>query len=127
MKAFNFFDIYVSTEKNANQQIFLEAKLIRGTSDDIKSPPNLQLNAVLLVAPFCFVIVWQTIMFSMKVFHKFSQKDKSKNYNLKKVHCRSCRFFINNHYLKCAVHPDLALTKQSLNCHDYHQEKRHSL
>lgn len=36
--------------------------------------------------------------------------------------CTKCRFFDNNHYLKCAVHPNTVLKKQAQNCLDYEPE-----
>ena len=38
---------------------------------------------------------------------------------LKKLPCYSCQFFNKNPYLKCAVQPSLALTKDADNCTDY--------
>ncbi len=35
------------------------------------------------------------------------------------VACRTCLFFTNNQYLKCAVHPSTVLKQQAINCSDY--------
>ncbi len=35
------------------------------------------------------------------------------------IPCRTCRFFTNNQYLKCAVHPSTVLKQQAINCPDY--------
>ena len=35
------------------------------------------------------------------------------------VPCRNCRFFAQNQYLHCAVHPSTVLTPQAANCSDY--------
>ena len=35
------------------------------------------------------------------------------------VPCRNCRFFAQNKYLHCAVHPATVLTPQAANCSDY--------
>lgn len=37
----------------------------------------------------------------------------------KKIPCVNCRFFCNNPYLRCALHPDKALTTKAVNCLDY--------
>ena len=43
------------------------------------------------------------------------------------VPCRNCRFFANNQYLKCAVHPSTVLTAQATNCSDYcYQDESYS-
>jgi hypothetical protein len=39
-----------------------------------------------------------------------------------KIPCANCRFFNSNPYLKCAVHPSKAFSKQAFDCLDY-QEK----
>ena len=33
--------------------------------------------------------------------------------------CTKCHFFDNNHYLKCAVHPNTVLKKEAQSCLDY--------
>jgi hypothetical protein len=33
--------------------------------------------------------------------------------------CVTCQFFSNNAYLRCAVHPSVALTEKAINCPDY--------
>ena len=35
------------------------------------------------------------------------------------VPCKNCRFFAQNKYLHCAVHPATVLTPQAANCSDY--------
>ena len=36
-----------------------------------------------------------------------------------KVPCKNCRFYSNNHYLKCAVQPSLVLTEEAKDCPEY--------
>jgi hypothetical protein len=33
--------------------------------------------------------------------------------------CRNCRFYTNNHYLKCAVQPSIVMTEEAKNCSEY--------
>lgn len=40
-----------------------------------------------------------------------------------KIACRQCHFFSENHYLKCAVHPDTVLTKEAKDCSDYREKE----
>jgi hypothetical protein len=35
------------------------------------------------------------------------------------IPCRNCKFFNNNQYLKCTVHPLVVFTKDAINCSDY--------
>jgi hypothetical protein len=36
-----------------------------------------------------------------------------------KIPCRRCRYFSDNPFLKCALHPANTLTKQAIDCRDY--------
>ncbi|PSB39849.1 hypothetical protein C7B69_01275, partial [filamentous cyanobacterium Phorm 46] len=36
-----------------------------------------------------------------------------------KTLCHRCRYFSDNSYLKCALHPATALTEQAVDCRDY--------
>lgn len=38
---------------------------------------------------------------------------------VEEVPCENCRFFSNNPYLKCTVHPSIVLTKEAIHCPDY--------
>ncbi len=44
----------------------------------------------------------------------------------KKIPCRRCRYFSDNPFLKCTLHPVTTLTKQAVDCRDYcpHSEAR---
>ncbi|AFZ21513.1 hypothetical protein Mic7113_5909 [Allocoleopsis franciscana PCC 7113] len=80
-----------------------------------------KLVAVILLSLFGFVIIWVTIFFAIKIAGKVFPKVK--RYSFKRVSCKGCRFFTNNPYLKCTVHPSTVLTKQSLNCPDYQSDE----
>ena len=45
-----------------------------------------------------------------------------KQKHFKKLPCHSCKFFNQNPYLKCAVQPNIALTKKADNCQDYQSQ-----
>ncbi|MBD2463747.1 hypothetical protein H6G89_22355 [Oscillatoria sp. FACHB-1407] len=70
------------------------------------------------VLPVCFVIVWAIAVF---VFLRFKpHRHKQPMCTVRgQIPCTTCRFFTNNPYVKCAVRPDLALTKQAIDCTDY--------
>lgn len=36
-----------------------------------------------------------------------------------RIPCANCRFFTNNHRLKCTVKPQIANTEEAINCRDY--------
>ena len=41
-----------------------------------------------------------------------------------KIICARCRYFNDNHFLKCALHPVTVLTEQAVDCKDYYQKAR---
>lgn len=80
-------------------------------------------------AHICFMIVWGLVVFTVSSVCKAiedppenSAQDKDEIVTIKYLQqhtCENCQFFNNNYFLKCAVHPTTALTKQALNCSDY--------
>jgi hypothetical protein len=53
---------------------------------------------------------WRKNLDSPKITHKT---------NHSQVSCENCRFFNNNPYIKCAIHPSTVLTAQAKDCNDY--------
>lgn len=39
-----------------------------------------------------------------------------------KIPCTNCRFFTNNHSLKCTVNPCIANTEAAIECSDYQRD-----
>jgi hypothetical protein len=39
-----------------------------------------------------------------------------------KITCARCRYFNNNHFLKCALHPATVMTESAIDCQDYCQQ-----
>ncbi|MBD2364356.1 hypothetical protein H6G36_24775 [Anabaena minutissima FACHB-250] len=39
--------------------------------------------------------------------------------------CKKCKFYSNNHYLKCAVNPGIVMTEDAKDCSEYSLEKDH--
>lgn len=68
--------------------------------------------------PVCFLILWAIAIF---VFLRFTpHRSKQTVCTVRgQIPCTNCRFFTNNPYLKCAVRPSTALTKQAIDCSDY--------
>lgn len=72
-----------------------------------------------LVAPFAFLFIAGVV-----TFHKFKRHQLNRSKQLVKTPCHNCRFFSDNRYLKCAVQPDIVLTKASIDCSDYYPQTR---
>lgn len=67
------------------------------------------LSAIAALVYACIPKRWQ---------HSFSFKPPPKTM------CHRCRYFSDNSYLKCAIHPVTALTEQAVDCRDYCQNSK---
>lgn len=68
-----------------------------------------------------YTVSW--VVFFVIVLIKWKAKEKARFVTLRnkqQIYCNNCRFFSNNPYLKCALHPSIALTKKAESCSDYH-------
>lgn len=73
------------------------------------------LDPTLIVAPIILLV-----MSGIVIFHKLKLYHQAKNLKaLDYSPCKSCHYFLNSTYLKCAVNPSLVFTKAAVNCCDY--------
>lgn len=80
---------------------------------------NLSLGIVLLSCIICFIMLsksWAATQEDLEDIIESSSFSQSP--------CRKCRFFSNNPFLKCTVHPTIVLTKEANNCTDYNSHSR---
>jgi hypothetical protein len=92
------------------------------TTQPAVKPPNshaVQIpQGALVLIPLCLACVWAiaAIVSGLpKVTHE-------KNLALKrhsKIPCRTCQFYSNNPYIRCAIRPTDALTEHAIDCPDY--------
>jgi len=121
MHFFEPFHIYALKAKTFEQVELIEAKQGRETQTNIKPQSASPDWVVVILVPISFMFVCATISSIVFAFCKVT-RDRSNKMNIshcQQVPCGTCRLFNNNHYLKCAVHPSVVLTKQALNCSDY--------
>lgn len=97
------------------------------TSQPLPEPPNPSpststapdisgLSAMGFVAVVYTAAVWAAVREMMK---DWKDLPKPKPLVENNIPCRKCQFFSNNHYLKCAVNPSIAMTKDAIECRDY--------
>ncbi|TAE61839.1 MAG: hypothetical protein EAZ76_14690 [Nostocales cyanobacterium] len=81
-------------------------------------------DLAIALTPLSFVFIWAIILL---IFQKIRSNLDHKMYfsihSLNQVPCKNCQFFANNHYLKCAVKPDIVLTEEAINCSEYCPKK----
>ncbi|MCC5603602.1 hypothetical protein [Nostoc favosum] len=129
MHTSELFLLYISTQKNVHQSLLIEANLAKATHSDIKPQDGDIPFVAVFLAHISFMIVWGIVVFLVSSVCKAVEdppenaaQDKDEIVSIKHLQqhpCKNCRFFNDNHYLNCAVHPTTALTKQAFNCSDY--------
>ncbi|GEM_PF-1839866 len=125
MKLFCIYDsyfrpFYLLIETQSNQTTILKGTVVQATANTYK-PQKSQIPYVpLVLTPILFISLWVVAkaIFTSNV-RKSSHNDKVNSSSSQEVPCKNCQFFKDNHYLNCAVHPSVVLTKQALNCPDY--------
>lgn len=117
----DFFRLYVLTENSFNQTHLMSAK-VGGATDNTTTKPPIELmpHYPHLVAPICLIILWAIAVFLfVSNTRKFLQNRRLTIHHCQQFPCWNCRYFQDNHYLNCAVHPSIVLTKHAFNCPDF--------
>jgi hypothetical protein len=110
---------YEIGEKDFNQTTLSEVKVAQAQLDGV----NLS-NVVLLGASLYFVLGWAILCLMVSIILTGARAEIFALDRLHQVPCRNCQFFSRNPYLKCAVHPCIALTEKASNCSDYLPQER---
>ncbi|HLP88113.1 MAG TPA: hypothetical protein VK184_05840 [Nostocaceae cyanobacterium] len=81
-------------------------------------------DLALSLSPLSFVFVWAIFLLILqKIRSNLDEKLVLTINGLQKVPCKNCKYFSNNHYLKCAVQPHLVMTEEAINCSEYSPKK----
>ena len=125
MPADDLLRIDVLSNRNFNQATPLEAKLISVKPDSTepewtKPDKTITPDEALFLIPLGFTMVFTIFVVMLPDVWKFARARIATINCFHQVPCKNCRFFTNNHYLWCTVHPSTALTKEALHCCDYH-------
>lgn len=77
-----------------------------------------------LLAPMGVVfVIWMVLVLVKLDFWKTFRNRLTPIKSSSKIPCSKCRFFKNDPYLKCAVHPCKVLSEEAINCVDYWSEE----
>ena len=111
--------VYRLREKNFNQGTPTETKAIAVKSDGTK--PNIVITpeGATFLGFFGFSTLGIVFFLMFPRLRKVAQDKTGTIQQLDRFPCRNCRYFTDSLYLKCAVHPDTALTKRAIDCPDY--------
>ncbi|NDJ22390.1 hypothetical protein GS682_12250 [Nostoc sp. B(2019)] len=81
-------------------------------------------DVVISLSPLGFIFGWVVFFIALRKIRTFL--DNKMVFTIKgldKVPCKNCKFYSNNHYLKCAVNPSIVLTEEAMNCSEYSPTK----
>lgn len=101
--------------RDTNYYIQVSANKLSTTNQN-----TVEINRTLDVVIFgSFASVAVSYLIWRLCFQKASGRSPKFFQSSKKTNCTKCRFFDNNSYLKCAVHPSRVLKKEAQKCLDY--------
>jgi hypothetical protein len=117
--------MYIPNNKQYHEAITKQLNL--NTQSEIQPEPskshpiNIPEVDISWVGGFSFVAIsWASAFFLLSKLLKSVQDPATLKLNLlHQLPCKNCKYFCNNHYLKCAVQPDIVMTEQARNCCDY--------
>ncbi|BAZ68484.1 MAG: hypothetical protein KME28_25785 [Pelatocladus maniniholoensis HA4357-MV3] len=109
---------YLAAENLLNQTIHSEVK-VEDRRVDISSIPSAKI--FIAGGSLAFIIIWAVFLVFMSKMRRLSQENKLffAIHTSRKVPCRKCHYFSQNHHLNCAVQPSIVLTEEASNCPDY--------
>jgi hypothetical protein len=105
---------YAIREKDFNQITLSEVKVAQ-TKQNGGNP----LDVVLLEPSINFIMGWAILCLMVSIILMAARAEIIALERLHQVSCINCQFFSKNPYLKCAVHPCIALTEKANDCSDY--------
>ena len=107
--------------------------MLTGPSHVIVLSSQRRVNGLDTPPPLAPPVVWETI-FSLVLLSTIgvliyvcipNRKQHSSRVKLSApIRCSRCRYFNNNHFLNCALHPVTVMTEQAVDCQDYCQKDR---
>jgi hypothetical protein len=127
MSAHKLLKLYILDKRDFNLAPSNKAKLILVSQSQAVTKPDLTKpegiitpDEALFFIPFCYMIVSVILIFMFPNVWKVRRAKIARFNCFNQVPCRNCRFFTDNHHLYCTVQPSIVLTKQALDCSDYH-------
>lgn len=79
-----------------------------------------------VLVPICFAIAWLFVVMMAWSIWAAGRDAVGRAQQMHKIPCANCQFFTNTHYLKCPVHPKIALSEAAIDCPDYRTSGYHA-
>ncbi|MBD2561312.1 MULTISPECIES: hypothetical protein [Nostoc] len=110
----------VVANSNLHQVIVSEAQKNQSQTHELTIT-----DIAISLSPVGFIISWIAFFVILRKIRALL--DDKMVFSIKGIHklpCKNCRFYSNNHYLKCAVNPSIVLTEEAVNCSEYSPGKK---
>lgn len=108
------------TQTVEDERIIQKVTLKDAKLDEAKPNEVSSFNDGILGFSLAFILSWMVVCITILRKRKVAQNEAVTALKCEdQVYCKSCQFFSNNPYLKCALHPSTALTKEAKDCSDY--------
>lgn len=112
-------NVFAVEHNSINQTNAIEGQPVREELNGMNSELSFIYDGAIFLIPIGFIAVWTIFVLMSSELWTVARHGVLTVKNLHQVPCRNCRFFKNNPYLQCAVHPATALTADAANCSDY--------
>ncbi|MBG1241503.1 hypothetical protein [Nostoc sp. NZL] len=110
----------VAANSNLHQVIVSEAQKDQSQTHELTIT-----DIAISLSPVGFIISWIVFFVILRKIRAFlDDKMVFSIKGIQKLPCKNCRFYSNNHYLKCAVNPSIVLTEEAVNCSEYSPGKK---
>ncbi|HZG39723.1 MAG TPA: hypothetical protein VEZ50_13665 [Nodosilinea sp.] len=85
-------------------------------------PAGLVSLVQLVLVPLCFALAWGLVGLTVWNLVAAVREGTSRASIMHKIPCADCRYFTNDHRLKCPIHPKIALSEAAIDCADFEAE-----
>ncbi|WOD38771.1 hypothetical protein [Nodosilinea sp. E11] len=75
-----------------------------------------------ILVPLCFVLAWCLVGLTVWNLVAAVRAGVSRATVMHQIPCADCRYFTNDHRLKCPIHPKVALSELAIDCADFERE-----
>lgn len=113
-----FIEKYLIEAKNSGRETLSEIKLSQTQPDGITLSKR-----VISDSDVGFLLGWVLLGMTLSAILMVIRSEFISFEPVDPIPCKKCRFFSSNPYIKCAVHPCIALTEKAINCSDYLPEE----
>lgn len=72
-----------------------------------------------LLVPVCFIVAWGLVGLAVWNLVISMRDGMDRAAVMHKIPCADCRYFTNDHRLKCPIHPKIALSESAIGCNDF--------